>query len=79
MSVRAIRSSLPYLDRHLKLAKVDSRIGQRRAVIPYCYRVAGALEAISARQKCNTSSRSGVNKSRSYRETDCRMLGSPMD
>ncbi len=34
MSVRANRLSLPYLDRHLKLAKINSRVRQGRAVIP---------------------------------------------
>jgi hypothetical protein len=35
MSVRANRLSLPYLDRHLKPAKINSRVRQGRAVIPY--------------------------------------------
>jgi hypothetical protein len=34
MSVRANRLSLPYLDRHLKLAKINSCVRRGRAVIP---------------------------------------------
>jgi hypothetical protein len=35
MLVRANRLSLPYLDRHLKLANINSRIRRGRAVIPF--------------------------------------------
>jgi hypothetical protein len=34
MSVRANPLSLPYLDRHLKLAKINSCVRRGRAVIP---------------------------------------------
>jgi len=34
MSIRANRLNLPYLDRHLKLAKINSCVRQGRAVIP---------------------------------------------